>query len=105
MKKKLIPVNDTSEIPAFKNEAEEAEFWSTHSFGPKLLEQMQPLPEGLLPLPRDERTQPIAVRFDRDVLKRLKVVAAHKGKGYQTMLKEFVLERLYEEEKRDKIIG
>jgi uncharacterized protein (DUF4415 family) len=105
MKKKLIPVNDTNEIPAFKSETEEAEFWSTHSFGPKLLEQMKPLPEGLLPPPRDERTKPIAVRFDRDVLKRLKAVAAHKGKGYQTMLKEFVLERLYEEEKRDKIIG
>jgi hypothetical protein len=27
-----------------------------------------------------------------------------KGKGYQTLLKEFVLERLYEEEKREGVI-
>jgi len=27
-------------------------------------------------------------------------MARRKGKGYQTLLKEFVLERLYEEEKR-----
>ena len=28
-----------------------------------------------------------------------------KGKGYQTLLKEFVVERLYEEEKREGLVG
>jgi uncharacterized protein (DUF4415 family) len=50
------------------------------------------------------RTRPVGIRFDEDVLKRLKALAAQKGKGYQTMLKEFVMERLYEEEKREGII-
>ena len=105
MNKKLIPVNTRDEIPAFKNEAEEADFWGTHSFGPKLLAEMKPIPDGLLPPPREDRTKPIAIRFDQDVIKRLKVVASHKHKGYQTLLKEFVLERLYEEEKREKLLG
>lgn len=50
------------------------------------------------------RTTPIAVRFDEFTLKRLRVLAARRNTGYQTLLKEFVVERLYEEEKRDGII-
>jgi hypothetical protein len=50
------------------------------------------------------RTTPIAVRFDQFTLKRLKTLAASRNTGYQTLLKEFVVERLYEEEKREGII-
>jgi hypothetical protein len=54
---------------------------------------------------RPGRTTPIAIRFDRFTLKRLKALAARRNTGYQTLLKEFVIERLYEEEKREGIIG
>jgi predicted DNA binding CopG/RHH family protein len=50
------------------------------------------------------RTTPIAVRFDEFTIKRLKGLAARRNTGYQTLLKEFVVERLYEEEKRERII-
>jgi predicted DNA binding CopG/RHH family protein len=50
------------------------------------------------------RTKPIAVRFDEFTLKRLRALAARRNTGYQTLLKEFVVERLYEEEKREGII-
>jgi hypothetical protein len=50
------------------------------------------------------RTTPIAVRFDEFTIKRLKDLAARRNTGYQTLLKEFVVERLYEEEKREAII-
>ncbi len=50
------------------------------------------------------RTTPIAVRFDEYTIKRLKDLAARRNTGYQTLLKEFVVERLYEEEKRERII-
>jgi hypothetical protein len=50
------------------------------------------------------RTTPIAVRFDEFTLKRLRSLAARRNTGYQTLLKEFVVERLYEEEKREGII-
>lgn len=50
------------------------------------------------------RTTPIAVRFDEFTIKRLKDLAARRNTGYQTLLKEFVVERLYEEEKRERII-
>jgi predicted DNA binding CopG/RHH family protein len=53
---------------------------------------------------RPGRTTPIALRLDRFTLKRLKAVAALRGTPYQTLLKQFVVERLYEEEKRAGII-
>jgi hypothetical protein len=59
------------------------------------------IPKGAL---AKGRTTPIAVRFDEFTLKRLRVLAARRNTGYQTLLKEFVVERLYEEEKREGII-
>ena len=53
---------------------------------------------------RPGRTTPIAIRFDQFTLERLKALAALHNTGYQTLLKEFVVERLYEEEKRADII-
>ena len=53
---------------------------------------------------RPGRTTPIAIRFDQFTLSRLKALAASRNTGYQTLLKEFVVERLYEEEKREGII-
>jgi hypothetical protein len=97
-------VNDWSEVPDFANENEEAEFWATHSLSDRLLEQAEPIEDGILPPPRP-RTRPLAARFDDDVIGRLKAVARLKGKGYQTLLKEFVVERPYEEEKRAGLVG
>jgi hypothetical protein len=53
---------------------------------------------------RPGRTTPIAIRFDQLTLRRLKTLATLHNTGYQTLLKEFVVERLYEEEKRAGII-
>lgn len=50
---------------------------------------------------RRSRTRPIGVRFDESTLSRLKILAARRHKGYQSLLKEFIVERLYEEEKRE----
>jgi hypothetical protein len=49
-KQTAIPeIHNLVEIPEFKTEAEEADFWATHSLGEELLEQMKPIPEGILP--------------------------------------------------------
>ncbi len=96
-------IQSPEEIPAFQTEEEEAEFWATHSLGDGMLDKMGPVPEDTLP-PTRPRTKPIAVRFDEDLLNRLKALARVKHKGYQTLMKEFVSERLYEEEKREGIL-
>jgi hypothetical protein len=53
---------------------------------------------------RPGRTKPIAVRLDQFTLDRLKALAALHNTGYQTLLKQFVVERVYEEERRAGII-
>lgn len=53
---------------------------------------------------RPGRTTPISLRLDRFTLQRLKALAKLRNTGYQTLLKEFVVERLYEEEKRAGIL-
>ncbi len=47
-------IHSLDEIPDFPTEAEEAEFWATHCLGDELLEQMEPVPEEMLPPPRSD---------------------------------------------------
>ena len=47
----------------------------------------------------------MSLRFDPSTINRLKVLARRRNKGYQTLAKEFIAERLYEEEKREGIVG
>ena len=56
------------------------------------------------PLPARGRA-PVSLRFDTSTMKRLKDLARRRNKGYQALAKEFIVERLYEEEKREGIIG
>lgn len=96
------------EVPQFTSEEEEQAFWDAHTLGENLLAQMQRGgPDDLPALATREpmRSRTIAVRFEVDVLKRMRALAAKKRLGYQTLLKEFVLERLYEEEKREGLVA
>lgn len=99
---KLTEIHSWDDVPEFTTESEEAEFWATHSLGDALLVE-DPNADPDFPRPRP-RTKPVSFRFDDDTLARLKVVARKKHTGYQTLAKQFVLERLYEEEKREGII-
>jgi hypothetical protein len=92
----MIPVNDPAEIPRFANEAEEHEFWGVHEIGPGMMARARRHGEG--------RTRPVPIRFDSTTLARLRRLADGRGIGYQTLLREFVMERLYEEEVRDGIV-
>ncbi len=98
----MTTIRSLVDVPAFTSEAEEAAFWATHEFSDEILAQMDDIPEVFLPRPR---TKPIPVRFDEDTVWCLKVLATKRHKGYQTLLKEFVVERLYEEEKREGLVG
>ena len=100
-------IDRMADVPQFASEAEEAEFWSTHTFSEALLDEFQPVPEegdDVLP-PARKSTSAVSVRLEHDVLFRLRRLAARKHFGYQTLLKRFVTERLYEEEKREGLLG
>jgi|SRR5450759_590114 hypothetical protein len=105
-KKKMSIVDSWSDVPKFTGEADETEWWSTHEPSDALLAQMKPVPltqeEQTV---RNARTHPVAIRFDDSTLERVRALAQRRHKGYQTLLKEFVVERLYEEEKREGMVG
>jgi predicted DNA binding CopG/RHH family protein len=100
--KAFITVNSREEIPSFATEEEEAAFWETHEFSEDLLRKMTPSGDKALPAPR---TRPVSIRLDQHTLERSRAIAAQRHIGYQTLLKEFITERLNEQEKRLGIIG
>lgn len=99
----LKMIHRLEEIPAFSTEDEEHAFWATHELAPELWERAEPLAPDELPAPRSV-TRPVAIRFDEHTLGRIKTLARRRHKRYQTLLKEFVTERLYEEEKREGLL-
>ena len=102
----FLVVERREDIPAFSSEEEEHRFWSTHTLGEALLDELKPVPlegDGILP-PARSSGRPISLRLESDVLRRLRALAARKHVGYQTLLKTFVAERLYEEEKREGLV-
>jgi len=95
------PVYDPKDVPEGLSDEEQIRFWETHSITGEFLEKTEGVPEGERPRPR---SRPINVRFDDFTLNRLKRLASRRNVGYQTLLKEFVMERLYEEEKREGVL-
>lgn len=108
----LKTVNSLEEIPTFSTEAEEAEFWATHEAGDGLFDaaagsaDTAALMDALPKRPRSSsaKSNPTSLRLGTELERRLRHLAQLKGTSYQTLLKEFVLERVYEEEKRLNVI-
>jgi uncharacterized protein (DUF4415 family) len=107
---RLKTIKSWEEVPEFKSEREVHEFWGSHSLSEELLETFEPRSErDNLPPPRERtimrpRKGVVSVRMENDLVNRLRVLAAVKGVGYQTLLRQFVADRVYEEEKREGII-
>jgi predicted DNA binding CopG/RHH family protein len=98
----IKPIKDPKDIPANLSDEEQIEFLMTHGVSEEFLDNTEEALEDERPRPR---TRPINVRFDDCTLQRLKNLAGRRNMGYQTLLKDFVVERLYEEEKREGVLS
>lgn len=96
----MKPVKTPNEVPQNMTEDESASYWESHEITDGFLANARSLEESEMPPTRTE-AKTITVRFDVDTLDRLQHLARQKHKGYQTLLKQFVIERLYEEEKKE----
>lgn len=95
-----IPLTDPKQIPEEMSEREAAEFWQQHVVTEDYLERAGEV--GDLPPTRPRKvSHHTSIRLGEDTVERLKALSKRKGKGYQTLIKEFISERLYEEEKRE----
>jgi len=86
----LTVINDWEAVPLFANLEEEVNFWESHQIG---LRQMQ---SSLVSTDTNESTT-ITLRMDPRMLSRLKRLARQRYLNYQSMLKQWVAERLEKE--------
>lgn len=96
------PINSLKDIPVNLNDEERMDFLMRHGVSEEFLENVEEASEEERPRPR---TRPINVRFDDFTLGRLKDMAGRRNVGYQTLLKDFVVERLYQEELREGVLS
>lgn len=83
-------IHNWDEIPDFDNESAEAEFWSNHSIDARLM-------NGSLHRPNVKESTTITLRFDPQMLARIKRIARSRYLNYQSMIKQWLSERLESE--------
>lgn len=88
MRKKL------KEMPAFKNEDEEREFWGKHD-STDLVDWGSAEPVVLAKLKPTTRT--ISLRLSGSILDKIRLVANKRDVPYQSLIKIFLTERIDEE--------
>ena len=84
-------ISNWTEVPNFDSHEDEAEYWLTTSLDPHLMEAS--LHKSIS---RDSTT--ITLRFDPRMLARIKRIARSRYLNYQSMIKQWLSERLEEEQ-------
>jgi predicted DNA binding CopG/RHH family protein len=79
-----------SDIPDFADETSEARFWETHELDGRLMAASIHETDS-----RDSTT--ITLRFDPRMLSRIKRIARSRFLNYQSMMKQWLAERLEDE--------
>ncbi len=79
-----------TDIPEFDDEAAEARFWETHELDGRLMASSVHEADS-----RESTT--ITLRFDPRMLSRIKRIARSRFLNYQSMMKQWLAERLEEE--------
>jgi predicted DNA binding CopG/RHH family protein len=87
-------VTEWEEIPQFGCEHDEAKFWLSHRLDSKLMEQ------SVIGADQSESTA-ITLRIDPRMLARIKRLARSRYLNYQSMIKQWISERM-EDELRDR---
>jgi hypothetical protein len=86
----LNVVTDWDSVPLFTNPTEESQYWESHQIGLRLMQS------SLVGTDTNESTT-ITLRMDPRMLSRLKRLARQRYLNYQSMLKQWVAERLEKE--------
>ncbi len=78
------------EVPSFDTEEEEGKFWSQHQVDPRLMQMSIHRTDV-----RESTT--ITLRFDPRMLSRIKRIARRRYLNYQSMIKQWLSERMEQE--------
>ena len=83
-------ITSWNDIPDFPDEAHEARYWETHELDSRLMAASVHEADS-----RESTT--ITLRFDPRMLSRIKRIARSRFLNYQSMMKQWLAERLEEE--------
>ncbi len=83
-------IHSWDKIPEFDDEEKEANFWAGHCLEPRLM-------NGAIHRGNVRESTTITLRFDPQMLSRIKRMARHRYLNYQSMIKQWLSERLEEE--------
>ena len=86
----LTQIRKWEEIPFFPNPKEEANYWANHQLDPALL-------AASLSRTESQESTSITLRMDPRMLSRLKRLAARRYINYQSMIKQWLAERMEKE--------
>ncbi|MEI7927987.1 MAG: CopG family antitoxin [Verrucomicrobiales bacterium] len=86
----MKPITRWSEIPEFTDEQAEAHYWEEHELEARLMSA------SVLEADTKESTT-ITLRFDPRMLSRIKRIARSRFLNYQSMMKQWLAERLEDE--------
>ena len=86
----MQPITRWSDIPAFDDEEAEARFWESHELDARLM-------SGSIHEPDSRESTTITLRFDPRMLSRIKRIARSRFLNYQSMMKQWLAERLEDE--------
>jgi predicted DNA binding CopG/RHH family protein len=90
------------EIPHFRSEAEEADFWSTHSLA-DIWDQLEPVEIEVSPGARRitlqrSRKRPVTLRLEERQVAQAKQLARKKSLSYQALMRSWISEGIAREE-------
>jgi predicted DNA binding CopG/RHH family protein len=86
-------ISNWSDVPEFDSDEEENQFWAKTSLNPRLINASVHSPDS-----RESTT--ITLRFDPRMLSRVKRIARSRFLNYQSMMKQWLAERMEEEMRR-----
>jgi len=86
----MTSIRTWADIPTFSDEREEAVFWTTHELDARLMNVSLHEPDS-----RESTT--ITLRFDPRMLSRIKRIARSRFLNYQSMMKQWLAERVENE--------
>ena len=85
-------ITSWSQLPEFEDDAAENAFWQEHELDPKLM-------AGSVHEADSRESTTITLRFDPRMLSRIKRIARSRFLNYQSMMKQWLAERLEDEMK------
>jgi len=86
-------ITNWTDIPEFDDEQQESDFWMGHELDGRLM-------AGSVHEPDSRESTTITLRFDPRMLSRIKRMARSRFLNYQSMMKQWLSERLEEELRR-----